>query len=387
MGTNLNIPAILVSNALGFILTLMLFINNNWRLRQRSRENSSLMVLLGCCITSCLFDAVAALCDGQPGTGSIIGITLGNVWLFVSSMTFGTAWLICLASHMNAQLTLSHRVVVILLDCIGILLLIANHFTGCIFNIDDANMYHRGRLYWVFFAMECFFIVDSLVLYLRARIRSGGINTFPVWLFLIPDTMGLVLQSITYGIYTIWPFVSVALGVMMSSMKNELILKDKLTGLWNRFYLDDLYKRLQKNSQSCLICMMLDMNGFKEINDRFGHNQGDRALIDTAQLLLKAVGNNGIVLRYAGDEFIILIRDNGQLPPSQYVQQIRDAFDSFNVQSGSPYRLSASIGCCQLDVKDHSIEELLKEIDTRMYEEKRAFYAANSSPDRRHPDR
>jgi diguanylate cyclase (GGDEF)-like protein len=53
--------------------------------------------------------------------------------------------------------------------------------------------------------------------------------------------------------------------------------------------------------------MMLDLNGFKHINEAYGHQEGDNALIKTGQLLRKAVSSYGTVIRYAGDEFVIIL--------------------------------------------------------------------------------
>jgi diguanylate cyclase (GGDEF)-like protein len=116
--------------------------------------------------------------------------------------------------------------------------------------------------------------------------------------------------------------------------------------------------------------MMLDLNGFKKINDQYGHQEGDHALTVTGELLWKAVGGYGMVIRYAGDEFVIIL--NTQVDPiiHEVVYSIRKQFDAFNKTNTLPYRLSISLGYSKADFKNHTVDELMNEIDKKMYEDK-----------------
>ena len=118
--------------------------------------------------------------------------------------------------------------------------------------------------------------------------------------------------------------LSVALGLtfLYVNLQNEESFLDALTKLYNRNYLlhymEHMSERFQKGKR--LTGIMLDINGFKSINDTYGHMKGDGVLRDMGEVLLRSVGNRAAVARYGGDEFIILIED----PAENDVQKIRE---------------------------------------------------------------
>ena len=93
----------------------------------------------------------------------------------------------------------------------------------------------------------------------------------------------------------------------MTALKNEIIFTDCLTGLYNREYLEFLHKRACNKKDCWVSGIMIDLNGFKQINDNYGHAEGDLALCIVADLLLKSFSEYGVVTRYAGDEFVIML--------------------------------------------------------------------------------
>ncbi len=88
------------------------------------------------------------------------------------------------------------------------------------------------------------------------------------------------LQYYFYGISTIWVGIAVGFTSMVLALQNENIFLDKLTGLFNRYYLDRISRELMVHPK--LAIMMIDMNGFKGINDNFGHSEGDDALVSNS---------------------------------------------------------------------------------------------------------
>ncbi len=117
---------------------------------------------------------------------------------------------------------------------------------------------------------------------------------------------------------------------------------------------------------------MLDMNGFKEINDQFSHVEGDEALKNMANILTKVVGNDGNVIRFAGDEFVVVTDAEDEAAVDTYCNSIREALDEYNSKSGKPYRLSASMGGEIFNIC--SAAEVIERIDDRMYANKVEYY-------------
>ena len=170
---------------------------------------------------------------------------------------------------------------------------------------------------------------------------------------------------------------------LVLSFQNESVFRDGLTGLYNKMYLDNLKNRLTDKGSGEYILMMLDMNHFKSINDGFGHSEGDVALKTISGILSRAIGMDGTIIRYAGDEFVILMNTNNMELAKEKIKDIHSRLLKYNETSGKPYQLSVAIGCSSVDLKHQTIDEILCDVDQKMYEDKREFYTRHAEFDRR----
>ena len=177
--------------------------------------------------------------------------------------------------------------------------------------------------------------------------------------------------------------IAVSIAGVLASLQNEMIYHDQLTGLFNRYYLHYLLKKYVDRPKLNITGFMIDLNGFKHINDELGHAVGDDALYMSARILKSAVNNEGSVVRYAGDEFVILLNTQDDAVIEKCIAKIRDGFDKFNKNESKPYKLFVSIGFHKFDMKTESVDTFINIIDARMYEDKKAFYASHAGMDRR----
>lgn len=162
-----------------------------------------------------------------------------------------------------------------------------------------------------------------------------------------------------------------------SNQKLEYLAQsDHLTQLANRRYfeqvLTSLDDRRQGDSQGICI-LLLDVDKFKDINDRHGHAAGDEVLIQIAGILRQGLRNTDLAARYAGDEFVVLLRAGLEIG-RQRARDLRDAIDAHHFQfDGQTLHTTVSIGLAYC----HSIsacsdpDELLHQVDVAMYEAKR----------------
>src|SRR4030042_532996 len=167
--------------------------------------------------------------------------------------------------------------------------------------------------------------------------------------------------------------------IMMRDHKVEeallaLSLIDELTGLYNRrrfFVLTEQYLKLSVRTKKKLLLLFIDMDNLKWINDHHGHNQGDQALIDLANILKKTFRQSDIVARIGGDEFVVLSEptdENGEIVLTRLYENIKD----HNAKRSRCYALSISVGATQFDPNHPvSIDELLSKADALMYAQKR----------------
>jgi diguanylate cyclase (GGDEF)-like protein len=151
---------------------------------------------------------------------------------------------------------------------------------------------------------------------------------------------------------------------------------DELTGLANRRGFRALAEqavRLCRSAQRPAALLYLDLNGFKQINDTYGHGEGDRALIAFATILRLAVREGDVIGRLGGDEFAVLLPDADEAGAANVIERIRNQIESFNHAAQKPYRLRSSVGTAlsRFDMA-FSVDDLLTRADAAMYQQKRA---------------
>jgi diguanylate cyclase (GGDEF)-like protein/PAS domain S-box-containing protein len=151
-------------------------------------------------------------------------------------------------------------------------------------------------------------------------------------------------------------------------------LKDDLTGLFNRRgllkqaapYFD--FARRQKEP---LLLLFIDLDGMKRINDEFGHNEGDNALINTAAILNRSFRNSDIIARLGGDEFTVLVTDL-HANKEDAIARLNENLKAYNTSDDRGHKLAFSIGVASLEPERMTcFEELLEQADQAMYEQKR----------------
>ena len=163
-------------------------------------------------------------------------------------------------------------------------------------------------------------------------------------------------------------------------------LVDELTGLYNRrgfLTLAQQQLRVADRVGSRLTQIFVDLDGLKRINDRLGHPAGDRALVETAQLLRETFRDSDIIARLAGDEFAVLTMDSAEHDPQTMLARLAENVAAHNAWLGRDFAISLSTGVARYDgANPSSVGELLAEADAWMYAQKRSkrLAAAGASP-------
>jgi diguanylate cyclase (GGDEF)-like protein/PAS domain S-box-containing protein len=161
---------------------------------------------------------------------------------------------------------------------------------------------------------------------------------------------------------------------MEEQIKN-LSLTDELTGLYNRrgfFSLAEHLLKVSNRSRHGLYLLYADLDGLKEINDNFGHQEGDRALVEFAGILRESYRNSDVIARIGGDEFVVI--QEGVIGDSveAITARIQKGIAIHNTRIGRTYKLSLSVGIAYYDpLNPSSLDELLDRSDKLMYEQKK----------------
>ncbi len=166
---------------------------------------------------------------------------------------------------------------------------------------------------------------------------------------------------------------------MMRDHKGEeallaLSLTDELTGLYNRrrfFVLTEQCLKVAIRTKKRSLLLYIDMDDLKWINDHYGHNEGDQALIDLANILKKTFRESDIIARMGGDEFVVLL-DSTDENDETLITRLDENIKDYNAKKPQGYILSISVGAAQFDPEySISIDELLSRADALMYAQKR----------------
>ncbi len=154
----------------------------------------------------------------------------------------------------------------------------------------------------------------------------------------------------------------------------QLATMDELTLLSNRRGFEalsqhalGLCRRLEKPASM----LFFDLDLFKEINDRFGHAEGDRALTSFSQILVQTFRESDVVGRLGGDEFAVLLTDSNRKQLEQALQRLSVSVEQFNREASRGYDILFSVGSLQFDPARHAdVAALMADADALMYEQK-----------------
>lgn len=161
----------------------------------------------------------------------------------------------------------------------------------------------------------------------------------------------------------------------MEEELRSLSLTDELTGLHNRRGLLTLVQqeiRIANRLGRDAVLFLVDMDDLKVINDTHGHQAGDQAIRDTADILRRSFRESDVLSRIGGDEFVIFMMEHSDVEPAVLARRLQDILRIYNSQATRSYLLSLSIGWARYESASPStIEELMRRADASMYERKR----------------
>ncbi len=154
-----------------------------------------------------------------------------------------------------------------------------------------------------------------------------------------------------------------------------MLFLDELTGLYNRRGFQAMARQqlsLSNRTKSELLLLFADIDGMKSINDTFGHQEGDQALIDAAHILRCTFRESDIIARIGGDEFVVLTVGSNDSNAQTILQRLQQNQTEFNNMQDRPYKLTMSTGiACYVSQFPHSIDDFIARADKLMYQQKR----------------
>jgi diguanylate cyclase (GGDEF)-like protein len=158
------------------------------------------------------------------------------------------------------------------------------------------------------------------------------------------------------------------------TLSTQNSLTDPMTGLYNRRYLEEFTKNLvayAERTKSTFSVLMADLDFFKQVNDTYGHDAGDIVLKELAMTLSSNVRETDMVVRYGGEEFLLVLRDTGAEDADMVAKKLRVTVEAMKVQlPGVQLQKTLSIGVATFQEDSDSFWQIVKYADVAMYQAK-----------------
>jgi diguanylate cyclase (GGDEF)-like protein len=268
-----------------------------------------------------------------------------------------------------------------------IALAVTTPWTGWLFSIDGQGGLIRGFMYVPFMVV----IMGDLLL---ASIRATLLAFRPeneaykelcllVAFYGLPILMGGIIRAFFVNLPSVALGTSISVILFFVMQIREQVSMDTLTGVNNRkqgekFFIRQIQainQREDEPEEGGLYLFMADLDKFKSINDTYGHNEGDNALVVTAEALRDACAQNPdrcMLCRFGGDEFVLGGMFESDIKAGIFCAQLREAVARNCAQKELPYTVSISIGYARYKREYKTFKNLLAVADKKMYEQKRS---------------
>ncbi len=322
-----------------------------------------------------LFDMIWVLLDGVDGTLGIAVNWISNAVSFSLFAIVCLIWFIYSETVQGSRLLASrYRVVLVASSTVLVVVLaFTSYWTHALFYIDSQGVYSRGFAYMIQpIVSYCYVIHTSLHAFVQSR-RVESLQTKTIYrtlaFFAIPALVGGTFQ-IVYSVPGLCVGIMISILLLYIVFQEQLISTDSLTGLNNRnrfeTYILSLFSNVDQAEDVYLL--MMDADGFKQINDRYGHVEGDHALqVISAALKEVCSASGSFIARYGGDEFVVLQKAMVE----QDILHLCAAINDELARAEVPYLLRMSIGYARVGDGVDTWQDLLRAADAELYRVKR----------------
>lgn len=316
-----------------------------------------------------LVEILAWAFDGVVSTPAIIANYVFNCLLIVMEPIMAAFWLCYIDYKIYASKErLKRRLYYLHGSIFAASLLVINIFSPVAFSIDENNIYHRGDWLWLSLLVVFGLVLYTVVLVWRNRKELQNNMIIFIALFAFLPVLVSFIQLFVYGLILTWAIVALALVFAYYVIELKGSSEDYLTGLYSRKKMDEILTGKVEEGQDVSV-IMIDLEYFKEINDKYGHRMGDEVLIQFAKAMLRSFRDRYHIARIGGDEFLLITKQETIAD----LEQERLAL--LNEMQTSPHphlnEIGISFGAATFSGSDDlSVDHILDTVDNLMYEDK-----------------
>ncbi len=362
----------IITNGVGILLlgALMLNFFNKYKSRTREMRAFALMIFIN--MLQCVIEPATYLIDGLRFPGDVQIATVLNALLYINNICFAYMWSAYADLRVKYEIKPLWRVLKMAPAVLIMLGGVLNLFTPVFFYITPENVYHRTWMFTVAYAVTYFYLGWGTVVAYRRRNEWERYVVLPAITFMLPVIIASLVQYF-FPISMLWVGTAIGLTSAYISLLDENSTVDPLSGAFSRHYLNQQLSALPRmlRGDRTVAGIMLDVDDFKQINDCCGHLVGDDVIRNVGAVLRRAVRGDGMVFRYAGDEFTVILFIDREEEVKAILRRIDAEVEAFNGAEERPYRLSFSKGYALL-VPEENVNAFVKRMDDAMYADKKS---------------
>lgn len=296
---------------------------------------------------------------------NIIGFSVTPCILFVGHI-FCVEWV---NRYQKERIKINYILLVpIVINGLGALM---SYNRNILFYITNENVYKRGPLFFILPTVSYIFFIYNLYFIYKQRnkLTTAEITMFSCF-FIVPAILTGI--QIKYYIYlTTWNSAAIVTVIAYIFILNDQSNRDSMTGLENRLSYEQYSQNISGKKLNKLFMIYLDIDNFKDINDKCGHNEGDEAIKTFANLLLTTFSlRRKKIIRLGGDEFLILLENQQEKQVKDYIDKLYKCVEEYNDTKNKSYKLNYSYGMAKYTNCYENINQLLEHTDQLMYEQK-----------------
>lgn len=362
-------------NLIAFFILGIIFIIAKKRLDRSDPFNHTYLKIVPVILIQLILETLSCMINKQEGEYYIIVSYLIHMLLFVVGGILGArGYILVRKLIMPTQILNKNKQLLFQLPLlINVIIVLLSPSYHLVFYVTKENVYQRGSLYFVSVIIIYFYLVCILALIIKNKTKLGEDEFTLLIIFCLLPIIGGVVQALFYGALLMWSSTAFALVVMFSYLQQRMVHLDYLTGVWSRgsfeFYIK---KRLSDHDSDKLGIIYCDIDKLKEINDEYGHFEGDLAIKTATKIFKNSIRKTDIIVRMGGDEFIIVLESVTADILESTLDRINKSFEDYNQISNKNYELSCSFGSDILNSNFDTIEQFIHHVDILMYENKKS---------------
>lgn len=362
-------------NIVLFILLLILFGHTYFNMNRKNITNRLFMWIMGLTAFAIMLEILSVILNNpnlkqfmvMQKIVNVLGFSVTPIIPFLGYI-FSKEWV---NRYQKDKIKLNKILLLPLL--INGIMAFVSYSVNLLFYVTSENTYERGPLFFILPCVSYFYFGYNLYFIYKQRKRFSWWELRIFNLFYIAAGVFTGIQIVYSSYLTIWNGTAMMIVIIYIFILNDQVHRDRLTGLENyssyERYIENIsFKRINK-----LFIINIDIDDFKSVNDKFGHNEGDEALKMFANLLIESFSlRRKKLIRVGGDEFLILLEVERQEIVDNYIQNLNKNIEEYNKTKEKPYELKFSYGvaCCSNAKED--IHDILKCADKLMYEQKKS---------------